>query len=148
MAEVVLDDSQIAALVGQSETAGMAKHMWVDALESGTSAGSSDDVVYSLPRERQLALGDEEPGQCIIPAREPALDSPQLFAGDRLLNAEPVLQSCDPDPRLREIHVLPTKRDHFGGAQSMPKHHQDQKVVANPVAAFFLPAARSRSIFG
>lgn len=109
--------------------------MWMDALESGTGAGDPDNVVHGLPCERQLTLGDEEPGQCIVPAREPALDSPQLVASDWLLDAEPVLQPCDPDPRLREIHISPSKRDHFGDAQAVPEHHQDQEAIANPVAA-------------
>lgn len=59
--------------------------MWINALESGTGAGGPDNVVHGLPCERQLTLGDEEPRQCIVPAREPALDSPQLVASDWLL---------------------------------------------------------------
>ena len=59
VSEVVLNDSQVVPLVRQGETAGMAKHMWVDALEPGTGPGGSEDVVYGLPRERLLALGDE-----------------------------------------------------------------------------------------
>lgn len=135
MAEVVLNDPQIAALVCQGETAGVAKHMWINTLESGTGAGGPNNVVHGLPCERHLTLGDEEPGQCIVPAREPALDSPQLVASDWLLDTEPVLQPCDPDPRLREIHISPSKCDHFGDAQAVPEHHQDQEVITTPAAA-------------
>lgn len=107
----------------------------MDAFEPGTSTSGPDDVVYGLPCEGLLPLGDEEPGEGILPAREPALDSPQFFARDWLLDAEPVLQPRDPDPRLLEIHISPSKCDRFGDAQAVPEHHQDQEVIANAVAA-------------
>src|SRR3954464_6531925 len=92
MAQVVLDEAQIVALVGQIEAARVAQHMRMDGAEPRPLGGRADQVVHRLARERLVPLGDEQPGQPIRPHREIALDGAQLGAGDRLLDRQAVLQ--------------------------------------------------------
>lgn len=49
MTEVILDQSQIAPLVGESEPARVAQHVRMDMGEVGSSRSHSDDPVHSLP---------------------------------------------------------------------------------------------------
>src|SRR3954468_21681722 len=85
MAQVVLDEPQIAALVGQIEAARVAQHMRMDGAEPRPLGGRADQVVHRLARERLAALGDEQPRQPIRPRGEIALDGAQLGPSDRLL---------------------------------------------------------------
>ncbi len=62
VAEVVLDEARVVALVGQREAAGMPKRVRMHAGQAGAFSGGADQVVDRLPGERLAALGDEQPG--------------------------------------------------------------------------------------
>src|SRR3954447_25180258 len=105
MAQVVLDEAQIVALVGQIEAARVAQHMRVDGPEPRPLGCRADQVIHRLARERLVALGDEQPGQPIRPRGEIALNGAQLGAGDWLLDRQAVLQPLHPQPRLIEVDL-------------------------------------------
>ena len=69
MAQVVLDEPQIVALVGKVEATRVAQHMRVDGPEPRPLGCRADQVIHRLARERLVALGDEQPGQPIRPRR-------------------------------------------------------------------------------
>jgi hypothetical protein len=49
MAEVILDETLVVTLVGQSEPARMTKHVWVDRREPGADGGGGNQVIHGLP---------------------------------------------------------------------------------------------------
>src|SRR3954462_3613746 len=56
MAQVVLDEPQIVALVGQIDAARVAHHMRMEGAEPRPLGGRVDQVVHRLARERLTAL--------------------------------------------------------------------------------------------
>lgn len=125
VSEVILDQPQVVAAIGQGEAAGVPQHVRMDGTEPGTFSGCADDVVHRLPCQWLPAFGDEQPGQ-----------GAQLVPRDRMLDAQPVLQPRDPEPGLRQVSIDAAQGDGLGHAQPMPVHRQDQKMVADPVSAF------------
>src|SRR5215217_5636412 len=67
MAQVVLNEAQIVALVGKVEAARVAQHVRMDGPEPRPLSGRADQVVHRLARERLTALRDEQPRQPIRP---------------------------------------------------------------------------------
>src|SRR5215203_5069137 len=133
MAQVVLDEAQIAALVGKVEAARVAQHMRMDGAEPRPLGCRADEVVHRLARERLAALGDEQPRQPIRPRGEIALDGAQLGPGDRLLDRQAVLQPLHPQPRLIEVDLIAAKADRFADAQPVAVDHENEHVVAHAV---------------
>src|SRR3954471_3931511 len=82
MAQVVLDEAQIVALVGKVEATRVAQHMRMHGAEPRAPGRCADQVIHRLARERLTALGDEQPEQAIRPRCKIALDGAQLGAGD------------------------------------------------------------------
>src|SRR5215210_6935026 len=133
MAQVVLDEAQIVALVGQIEAARVAQHMRMDRAEPRPLGCRADKVVHRLARKRLAALGDEQPRQPIRPRGEIALNGAQLGAGDWLLDREAILQPLHPQPCLIEIDLVAAKADRFADAQPVAVHHENEQVVAHAV---------------
>src|SRR5215210_2982630 len=133
MAQVVLDEAQIVALVGQIEAARVAQHMRMDRAEPRPLGCRADKVVHRLARKRLAAFGDEQPWEPIRPRAEIALDGAQLGAGDWLLDRQAILQPLHPQPRLIEIDLVAAKANRFADAQPVAIHHQDEQVVAHAV---------------
>ena len=113
MAEIVLDEAQVAAAIGEGEAAGMAQHMGMDMAETGADAGSRENVVDGLPGHRLLPLENEEPGQPVIASPEPAPDRAQFVALDGMLDAQSAFQPRHPEPGLRQIDMIPAQGDGF-----------------------------------
>src|SRR5262245_15699517 len=53
-----------------------------------------------------------------------------------MLDAETVLEPSHPQARPLSVQLSPAHLDGLGDAQAMAVDHQDQRVVANAVAAF------------
>ena len=86
VAEVVLDQPQVVALVGEVVAAGVSEHVRVDARQASALRGEAYEIADGLPGERLATLGQEQPGQLVLPGGEVAPDDTQLVAGDRLLD--------------------------------------------------------------
>lgn len=66
MTEIILDQSQVVPLVGESEPARMAQHVRVHMGEIGPSCRCCDDPVHGLPGQGMMTFGDEQPGETIL----------------------------------------------------------------------------------
>ncbi len=62
MAEIVLDQPQVVALVGEVVATGVAKRVRVDARQAGTLGSEAHEIADGLPGERLAALRQEQPG--------------------------------------------------------------------------------------
>src|SRR5262245_42541736 len=67
VSKVVLHRSQIGALVGKVVAAVVPKHVGPDSTELGLLASKPDDVVDGLAGQLGLTLGQEQPGQIVLP---------------------------------------------------------------------------------
>lgn len=76
MAEIVSDQAQVVATIGEGEAAGVAKLVGMDMAETGTFPGRREDVVEGLPGEWLQPLGDEQPKKPVFALPEPAPDCP------------------------------------------------------------------------
>ena len=63
VAEVVLDEVEVVALVGQREAAGVPQRVRVNVRQACPPGRGADEIVDRLPGERLASLGDEQPGQ-------------------------------------------------------------------------------------
>ena len=73
MAEIVLDQAQVVAAVGETVAAGVAQRVRVDVAETGAPGGGGDEIVRRL-----VPLGQEQPGQAIRAGGEMTLDGAEL----------------------------------------------------------------------
>jgi hypothetical protein len=135
MTEVILDQSQIAPLVSESEPAGMAQHVRMDMGKAGPFRRHCDDPVHGLPGQGMAPFGDEQPGEVILAQGEPATKGAQFVAGDRLLDGQPILEPGNPKPGLGKVDIVTAQRNGFRHPEAMPIHHEDQKVIPDPMAA-------------
>ena len=78
VAEVVLDEPQIVAPVGEGEAAGVTQHVWVDRRQRSASRGLGEQMVYRLAGHLGAPLGDEQPGQLVIARCKIAFDRPKV----------------------------------------------------------------------
>src|SRR4051794_10877386 len=92
MAEVVLDEAEVVALVSQREAARLAQRVRMHPRQASTFGRRGDQVVDRLRGERLAAFGDEQPGQRVGAGGERTLDGAQLVAGNRLLDGQPALE--------------------------------------------------------
>ena len=86
VAEVVLDQAQVVALVGEVVAAGVPERVRVDARQTGAPGGEADKVADGLPGKRLAAFRQEQPGRdCrefrvwgrTMPLKEPSYVAPQ-----------------------------------------------------------------------
>src|SRR5262249_37420997 len=74
--------SQIRALVDKAKLGRVWPHMLRHSCGYYLAAGQAHDVVDGLAGQLGLALGQEQPGQIILPKGKVALDGTQLVACD------------------------------------------------------------------
>jgi hypothetical protein len=63
VAEVILDQTEIVAPVGESEAAGVPEHVGMDVGQPGADRRDGDQIVDGLAGERLVPLGREQPRQ-------------------------------------------------------------------------------------
>jgi hypothetical protein len=109
--------------------------MWgPDLAQLGARAGLAD--VDRLAHQLLAALRHEQPGQVVLAGCAVPLQGPELVAGHRLLGRQRALEAGHVEPAALEIEGIPAQVHELADAQPVPVQHQQQGVVADPVAAF------------
>ena len=67
--------------------------MGVDMPQLRLLSGARKDVVHRLPCERLAAFGNKQPWKCILAQSQPAADRPQFIPGNRLFDAQAILET-------------------------------------------------------
>lgn len=96
MAQVILDQAEIVALVREIKATGMAQHVRMHRRQLGALRGGGDQIVHRLAGERLAPFRHEQPGQGIAAQGEITFDGPQLIAGDRMFHGQAVLEAPYP----------------------------------------------------
>jgi hypothetical protein len=135
--EVILDQAQVAPLVGESEPARMTQHVRVHMGEIGPSCRHCDNPVHGLPGQGMAPFGDEQPGEVILAQGEPATKGAQFVAGDRLLDGQAILEPGNPKPGLGKVDIVTAQRNGFRHPEAVPIHHEHQEVIADAVTTTF-----------
>jgi hypothetical protein len=75
--EVILDEAQIVAAIGEIKAARVAQHMGPDGWQASARRSAGNQVIHGLPGERLPAFGDEQPRKFVGARGEVPLDCPQ-----------------------------------------------------------------------
>jgi hypothetical protein len=147
MSEVVLHCAQIDAGVREVVPARVPQHVWMHIFETSTLPCCAHQVIDGAARHRLPTLGNEEPRQLVGASCQVPLYRAQLFARNRLLDGQRILQTLHPDARLREVQLIASQTNGFADAQPMPIHHQHQKVVTRAMPAALRRLEQSFNFF-
>lgn len=135
MAEIVLDQPQVAPGMGQGVTAGMAQYMWVHRAEPGSRRDAGQEIVHRLPGQWPATLRQKQPGQRITTTSQIAPQCPNLIPRQRLAGGQPMLQPLHPEPARGQIEIRPPQGDQLADPQPVPVHQQQHEMIARAVPA-------------
>ena len=133
--EVVLNEAQVVPLVSEREATGVPQRVRVGARQAGTLRCRRNQVIHSLPGERLITLGDEQPGQRIGARSKVSLDGAQFVTGDRLLDGQPALEAAHPQPGAVEVEVVAAQAHGLADPQAVAIGHEQKQVVAHAMTA-------------
>src|SRR5208283_4136413 len=133
--EVVLDEAQVVPLVSEREATGVPQRVRVGARQAGTLRCHRNQVIHSLPGERLITLGDEQPGQRIGARSKVSLDGAQFVTRDRLLDRQSALEAAHPQSGAVEVEFVPAQAHGLADPQSVAIGHEQKQVVAHAVTA-------------
>src|SRR5215207_10172671 len=144
MAEIVLDQAQIVATIGEIVATGVAQRVRVDVAETGTPGGDDDEIVHRLTGQGLVSLGQEQPGQAIRAGSKMTLDGTELVPCNRLLDRKATLEPAYPQAGGGEIEIRPAQADGLAHAQPVTVHHEQEQMVARAMPA--LPGAAQQPV--
>lgn len=113
MAKIILDQAQVAPGMGQGMPAGIAQHVRMDSPEPGPCRNDRHEIVDGLPRQCLTALGQEQPGQAVLPSDQKAPDRAQLIACQRMAGGKTALQAVNPKMSRFQIKITAAQRNQF-----------------------------------
>lgn len=133
MAEIILDQAQVAPGMGQSMSAGMSQHVRMDTVEPCPRRNDRHEIVDGLPRYRLTALGQEQPRQTVLSSDQKAPDRAQLIACQWLAGGETTLQPMNPKMSCFQIKITAAQRNQFAHPQAMPIDEEQHGMIARAV---------------
>ena len=140
MAQIVLNQSGIRALVSEREAAGMAEHV---GMRGERQAGQLPIAAQGRPDRPAIewppAFADKEPfgdGLHSRPFFEPCLDAAEFFGAERVRGGEALLEPGDMQDAAFRIHLGEGQATGFRDAQPVAEQQQDHTAVAG-----FMPCA-------
>src|SRR3954451_11888542 len=134
VAEIVLDQAQIVATIGEIVATGVAQRVRVDVAETSTPGGD-DEIVHRLTGQGLASLGQEQPGQAIRAGGKMTPDGTELVPRDRLLDRKAALEPAYPQAGGGEVEVRPAQADGLAHAQPVTVHHEEEQMVARAMPA-------------
>src|SRR3954447_8867583 len=144
VAEIVLDQAQIVATIGEIVATGVAQRVRVDVAETSTPGGGDDEIVHRLTGQGLASLGQEQPGQAIRAGGKMTPDGTELVPRDRLLDRKAALEPAYPQAGGGEVEVRPAQADGPASAQPVTVHHEQEQRVARAMPA--LPGAAQQPV--
>ena len=136
MAEPVLDQPEVLALVGECVAATVTQHVRVDVTEASPLACLCDDVVHRPANELAIALRHKQPRKMVLTSGKVAFDRPKLIASERLLSIERAFDARHPEARLPLVDLILLQAHRFAHPQTVAVHDQEQRVVSFAVPPF------------
>lgn len=133
MAEIVLDQAQVAPGMSQGMPARMPQHVRMDSIEPGSCRNDRHEIVDGLPRHGLVAFGQEQPGQAVLPLAEEAPDREQLIACQRMAGGKTALQAVHPEMSCFQIKIAAAQGDQLADPQPVSVHQQQHEMIAPPV---------------
>ena len=141
MAEVILNEPGIRALISQGEAAGMAEHVGVRGQgQPGQFPIMADGRPDGFAVERPAPFTDKK----IIPRRfhsfpffEPCLDQPQFIGPQRVRGGQALFEPGDMQDPAFGIHLREFQPAGFRDPQAVAEQQQHQAAVAGLVARAF-----------
>ena len=141
MAEVVLDQPGVRALVGQGVAAGVAQHVRVGRQgQPGPLAAPADRQPRGLAAQGAAPLADEKDVRRRahrFPLRQPRLDRAEFFRAQGLGRGQPSLQAADVHHPVVHVHLGQLQAARLRHPQAVAEREQQQAAVAGGVAAAF-----------
>ena len=139
MAEVVLDQPGVRALVGQGVAAGVAQHVRIGGQgQPGPFAVLADRQPRGLAAQRPASLADEKGVRRRVhrlPLRQPRLDGAHFFRAQRVGRGQPFLQAADVQHPILHVHLGQLQAARLRHPQAVAERQQQQAAVAGRVAA-------------
>ena len=133
MAEVVLNEPCIRALIGQGEAAGVAKHMRVSGQgQPGEFPIAADSRPDGFAVERPPAFADEEGFPRRVQGRpffEPCLDEAQFIGPQRVRGGQALFEAGDMEDPAFAIHLRELHPAGFRHPQAVAEQQQQQTAV-------------------
>lgn len=137
MAEIVLNQPGIRALIGQGEAAGVAEHVGMGGQgQPGPFAIAADGGPDGAAIERRAPFADEEgfPRRSHRrPCLQPRLDEPQFIGPQRVRGRKPFLEPGDVEAPAFDIDLRELEAAGFRDPQAMAEQQQHQAAVAGLV---------------
>ena len=139
VAEVVLDQPGVRALVGQGVAAGVAQHVRVGGQrQPGPLAALTDRQPRGLAAQGAAPLADEKsvrrrPHR--VPLRQPRLDRADFLRAQGLGGGQPSLQAADVHHPVVHVHLGQLQAARLRHPQAVAERQQQQAAVAGGVAA-------------
>lgn len=125
VSEVILDTSQVEALIGKIISAGVAELVGVDwEVETRLDSQAADNFADGVVGERRAAasIRDKQKwGVWVTPPQIP--ERSHLDPWNRVSRGFTLLESPDVQVTFIQIHLIPTQGDRFPNAQPVAKHH-------------------------
>lgn len=141
VAQVILDQSGVRALVGQGEPAGVAQHVRMDfKLQPGHLTIIPQQCPNSSAVERLPALAQKKGvavGSHFLPLLQPGLDDPQFVGTKRMRGGQAAFQPGHMQHPTIQINLGKAHAAGFRDPQAMPEHKQQEASIAHVVAGAF-----------
>jgi len=130
MAEIVLKQPRVRALVSESKTARMVEHVGVRVHGQACAFPiAADHEPYGFPTERAASFTEKERLGLRFhsrPFRQPSLDRPYLVTPERVRRGQALFEPRDMQHAAFDVHLGHPQPAGFRHAQTMPEHQGER----------------------
>jgi hypothetical protein len=118
MPQIILNQTQIIAAVGQRIAAAMTQHVRIDMKRQARAhSGTPDQVVNGRARKLIATLIEKEPGQLDLASLfHVALQRPEFLGVEWLFRGQAPFETLNPDAPMGQVDILAFEATEFGDA--------------------------------